>query len=90
MLADFQQLEVDYCAGKPDSELAVASQRGLQTVPILRMYGITAAGNSVCTFLHGFEPYFFCKGSNARYQLSPDDMPVFQEALNVCVPTLRV
>jgi hypothetical protein len=81
--ADFQQLEVDCCAGKPDAGLAAPAQRTLQQVPLLRMYGITAAGNSVCTFLHGFEPYFFCKCSDSRVQLSPDDMPAFQEAFNV-------
>ena len=55
----------------------------MQQAPILRMYGITAEGNSVCAFLHGFEPYFFCKCADSRSQLSPDDLPAFQEALNV-------
>jgi DNA polymerase delta subunit 1 len=81
--ADFQQLEVDYCAAKPDAALAAPAQRALTQAPILRMYGVAAAGNSVCAFLHGFEPYFFCKCSDTRCQLSPDDMPAFQEALNV-------
>ena len=81
--ADFQQLEVDYCAGKPDGVFCAPSQRGVPQVPILRMYGVTAAGHSVCAFLHGFEPYFFCKSSDGRCQLSPDEIPAFQETLNV-------
>lgn len=31
----------------------------LMQVPILKMYGVTRQGNSVATFVHGFEPYFY-------------------------------
>jgi DNA polymerase delta subunit 1 len=33
------------------------SQEG--PVPIMRMYGVTVEGNSVCCHVHGFSPYFF-------------------------------
>ena len=33
------------------------SQQG--PVPIMRMYGVTMEGNSVCCHVHGFSPYFF-------------------------------
>jgi hypothetical protein len=81
--AAFQQLEVDYCAAKPDVKFASHSQKSLSEVPVLRMYGVTEAGNSVCAFLHGFEPYFFCKCSDSRCLLSPDDLPTFKESLDV-------
>lgn len=42
--AVFQQLEVDYCVGHPHRELTQPDTRSLNTVPILRMYGITAEG----------------------------------------------
>lgn len=42
--AAFQQIEVDYCAGKPDSRFAAASQAGLNVVPIVRIYGVTDKG----------------------------------------------
>ena len=34
---------------------------GAQTgvVPIMRMFGVTAGGNSVCCHVHGFAPYLF-------------------------------
>lgn len=31
----------------------------LSPVPIMRMYGVTMEGNSVCCHVHGFSPYFF-------------------------------
>jgi hypothetical protein len=45
---DFQQLEVDYCAGKPDPEYCEPSQRHLQTVPIVRIFGVTDEGMLLC------------------------------------------
>lgn len=41
-------------------------------VPIMRMYGVTMEGNSVCCHVHGFSPYFFAsapsdfKASNCK------------------------
>jgi len=28
-------------------------------VPVMRLYGVTSDGNSVCCHVHGFTPYFF-------------------------------
>jgi hypothetical protein len=41
------------------------------------------AGNSVCAFVHGFEPYFYAKCVNSRQSPSPDDLPAVMETLNV-------
>lgn len=81
----FQQLEVDYCAGKPDKRFAASSQAGLNVVPIVRIYGVTDEGNSVCAFVHGFEPYFYVRCANSRQNMRPDDLPAFKESLNQLV-----
>lgn len=52
----FQQLDIDHYIGDP-----IPGMPGFQggPVPILKMYGVTSEGNSVCAHLHGFLPYFY-------------------------------
>lgn len=52
----FQQLEVDYCLQRPRNDIWPSKA---QQVPVVRLFGVNDAGNSVCVFVHGFEPYFY-------------------------------
>ncbi|KOB68271.1 DNA polymerase [Operophtera brumata] len=52
----FQQLDIDHYNGQPVQGMP-GSQ--LAPVPIMRMYGVTMDGNSVCCHVHGFTPYFY-------------------------------
>lgn len=36
-------------------------------VPIIRMFGVTDSGNSVCCHVHGFAPYFYVPAPNGEY-----------------------
>ncbi|KFK38431.1 hypothetical protein AALP_AA3G112200 [Arabis alpina] len=45
----FQQLEIDYVNGESPSLQA----------PIIRIFGVTKEGHSVCCLVHGFEPYLY-------------------------------
>eukprot|EP00798_Chlamydomonas_sp_ICE-L_P022628 gene22628-29771_t len=57
----FQQLELDYKFGEPivGLDLNKESFKENHQVPIIHMYGVNDTGNSVCVFVHGFEPYFY-------------------------------
>ncbi|KAL0270218.1 UNVERIFIED_CONTAM: hypothetical protein PYX00_007691 [Menopon gallinae] len=52
----FQQIDIDHYNGVPYPGMP-GSQ--VAPVPIMRMYGITDEGNSVCCHIHGYTPYFF-------------------------------
>lgn len=52
----FQQIDIDHYVGN-----SVPGMPGHSSgpFPILRMYGLTMDGNSVCAHLHSFRPYFY-------------------------------
>ncbi len=49
----FQQLDIDHYVGS--SMLSHLTD----PVPVLRMFGVTMEGNSVCAHIHNFRPYFY-------------------------------
>ena len=48
-------------------------------VPVLRIFGITEDGNSCCTYVHGFTPYFIC---DAPPGFDPSQLEQFRAQLN--------
>ncbi|KAI1884714.1 hypothetical protein AGOR_G00229260 [Albula goreensis] len=75
----FQQIELDYYLGSPVAGMPGQS-RG--TVPIIRMFGVTDRGNSVCCHIHGFTPYFYIP---APAGFSSCHLSDFQKELNTAV-----
>ncbi|CAH1125416.1 unnamed protein product [Ceutorhynchus assimilis] len=72
----FQELELDHYVGN-----VYPGMPGPQSgqVPIIRMFGITKEGNSVCCHVHGFSPYFYVNLPNT---FKNDDLASFKTKLN--------
>ncbi len=60
----FQQLDIDYVIGEPHAMLG-PDRKAQGDSAQLRIFGVTAGGNSVCVHVHGFEPYFYAKVPDA-------------------------
>ncbi|CAK7354806.1 unnamed protein product [Dovyalis caffra] len=71
----FQQLEIDYIIGESHKELS-PDRSG--PAAILRIFGVTREGHSVCCFVHGFEPYFYI---SCPPGMGPDDISHFHQIL---------
>jgi DNA polymerase delta subunit 1 len=72
----FQQIDIDHYIGGVIEGMPGA-QRG--PVPILRMFGVTNEGNSVCAHIHGFLPYFFVPAPLAFHDVH---CTIFRQELN--------
>eukprot|EP00195_Chlamydomonas_chlamydogama_P002057 CAMPEP_0202920478 /NCGR_PEP_ID=MMETSP1392-20130828/76878_1 /ASSEMBLY_ACC=CAM_ASM_000868 /TAXON_ID=225041 /ORGANISM="Chlamydomonas chlamydogama, Strain SAG 11-48b" /LENGTH=1079 /DNA_ID=CAMNT_0049613975 /DNA_START=162 /DNA_END=3401 /DNA_ORIENTATION=+ len=76
----FQQLEVDYYVAKRrDDGLDGEFPAQQNNVPVVRMYGVSEAGNSVCVFVHGFLPYFYAEKPK---HWSHEDIDTFADQLS--------
>ncbi|XP_058089815.1 DNA polymerase delta catalytic subunit isoform X2 [Magnolia sinica] len=71
----FQQLEIDYVIGDSHKVLLPNSSG---PAAILRMFGVTKEGHSVCCHVHGFEPYFYI---SCLPGMDPDDISRFHQIL---------
>ncbi|KAL4590455.1 hypothetical protein LXL04_003385 [Taraxacum kok-saghyz] len=71
----FQQLEIDYVIGESHKGL-IPNSSG--PAAIIRIFGVTKEGNSVCCNVHGFEPYFYI---SCPPGMGPDDISRFHQIL---------
>uniref|UniRef100_A0A4W5LPS0 DNA polymerase n=1 Tax=Hucho hucho TaxID=62062 RepID=A0A4W5LPS0_9TELE len=75
----FQQIDLDYYLGAAVAGMPGQSQGN---VPIIRMFGVTDSGNSVCCHVHGFAPYFYIPAPNG---FTSDHLSEFKRELNSAV-----
>ncbi|CAN9505712.1 unnamed protein product [Ophioblennius macclurei] len=75
----FQQIDLDHYMGESVSGMPGQSQG---KVPIIRMFGVTDGGNSVCCHIHGFAPYFYVP---APQGFTSADLSEFKRELNSVV-----
>ncbi|KAM3702707.1 hypothetical protein ACJW31_04G044900 [Castanea mollissima] len=71
----FQQLEIDYVIGESHKVLLPNSSG---SAAIIRIFGVTSEGHSVCCHVHGFEPYFYI---SCPPGMGPDDISRFHQML---------
>ncbi|KAM7256627.1 hypothetical protein ACFE04_012368 [Oxalis oulophora] len=71
----FQQLEIDHIIGESHKELLPKSSG---PAAIIRVFGVTKEGHSVCCNVHGFEPYFYI---SCPQGMGPDDISNFHRLL---------
>ncbi|MCO5575689.1 hypothetical protein L7F22_029493 [Adiantum nelumboides] len=69
------QLDIDYIIGESNKQL---TPHRTGPMAILRMFGVTAEGYSVCCNVHGFQPYFYISCLDG---MGPDDIPKFKQTL---------
>jgi DNA polymerase delta subunit 1 len=93
----FQIVDIDMCDGRPlkenpakDPITGIPKQRpGMTnpsaTVPILRIFGVTDAGNSCVAHVHGFTPYFICDAPPNYNPNAPAHSEMFRAALDQAV-----
>lgn len=76
----FQQIDIDHYVGT-----TVEGMPGARSgpAPVIRMFGVTMEGNSVCAHIHGFLPYFYVKAPSESF--TNDQCDLFRRALNDAV-----
>ncbi|XP_039734643.1 DNA polymerase delta catalytic subunit [Pteropus medius] len=77
----FQQLEIDHYVGLA-RPLAGAPPPSNHSVPVLRAFGVTDEGVSVCCHIHGFAPYFY---TPAPPGFGPEHLSGLQQELNTAI-----
>jgi DNA polymerase delta subunit 1 len=76
----FQQIDIDSYNDRPVPGMG---NDQLSFVPILRMYGVTSNGNSVCAHVHGFMPYLYVPAYSS--DLSPAVCQQFSTSLSEAI-----
>ncbi|XP_069312907.1 DNA polymerase delta catalytic subunit [Eulemur rufifrons] len=77
----FQQLEIDHYVG-PAQPLPGGPPPSPASVPVLRAFGVTDEGVSVCCHIHGFAPYFY---SPAPPGFGPEHLSDLQRELSAAI-----
>ena len=84
---NLQWLDMDMTAGTPLSQNPNRSKSVIGSlegqVPVLRTFGVTDAGNSICVFIHGFIPYgYFALPENVEFENTSTNLKQIREVIN--------
>jgi len=75
----FQQLDIDHYIGEARSDMPGANAG---PAPVMRVFGVTAEGNSICCHLHGFHPYLYVPAPTG---FEKDHLAGFRKSLNAAL-----
>jgi DNA polymerase delta subunit 1 len=75
----FQQLELDHYIGDARPDMPGAN---VGPAPVMRVFGVTDEGNSICCHIHGFHPYIYVP---APAGFEPRHLPGFRKSLNAAL-----
>lgn len=85
---NLQWLDMDMTGGTPlgknpnESESRIVGS-SVGQVPVIRVYGVTEAGNSVTTFIHGFTPYaYFALPPGSTFENTDRNLKLIRESIN--------
>ncbi|XP_003388637.1 PREDICTED: DNA polymerase delta catalytic subunit-like, partial [Amphimedon queenslandica] len=77
----FQHIDIESYVSSPIR--GVSAYRHLPSVPVLKMYGVTQEGFSVCAHVHSFMPYLYV--ASPFPQTTPITCKAFQDALSAAI-----
>ncbi len=84
----FQLMEATHANEKTHNKLVDPQQAYADKAPVVKLYGVTAEGNSVLAHVHGFRPYFYID-LNSDKPLSNLECDKFKRDLNLNVSDLQ-
>lgn len=92
LIPALQIVDCDYYTGSPLNPEAWPQMQGARAglVPIVRMFGVTEAGQSIMVHVHCFTPYFYVQAPSG---FTEADCGTFRSSLNVrkrAFPQLRL
>lgn len=77
-LIEFMQTDCDYYTERPQGQYREEGEKEDTGKPVIRLFGVNAAGNSVCAHVHNFTAYFYIHIIEQNVTLSTEEIEQFR------------
>jgi len=81
-LIEFMQTDCDYYTERPQNAYREEGEKEDTGKPVIRLFGVNAAGNSVCAHIHNFTAYFYIHIVEPNVTLTTEEIEQFRIQLN--------